>query len=248
MSDGLILHLSGPLQAWGAPAQSNICPTYRQPTRSALTGLIACCLGRERDADNTDLDQLRYTIRIDRLGQILSDFHTAGGNHDPAFGLTTADGGTRDAPVISTRYYLADAAFTLAVTGPTTVLDTAEHALNNPVWTPHLGRRSCLPDTPILLTRSTTAVDDLDRIPLHRPATAAGPVTFTYDTPPAPGRPATTQHNDQPVPGQRRTFTTRRIWEQHRTIPAPNGGLGTAWLTTMADHLGLPTLAQEATR
>ncbi|MFJ3879130.1 type I-E CRISPR-associated protein Cas5/CasD [Streptomyces sp. NPDC090077] len=237
MSDGLILHLSG-LQAWGGPAQAGVRPTYRQPTRSALTGLIACCAGRERDADNSDLDQLRYTIRTDRPGTLLADFHTVGGNHDPVHGLAAADGGTRDAPIVSTRYYLADAAFTLALTGPTPVIDTAEHALTHPVWTPYLGRRSCLPDTPILLARTATAVDDLDHIPLHRADAADQQILFTYDTPPTPDTPASTQHNDQPIHGRHRAWTPRRIWEQHRTIPAPNGGLGTTWLTTLADHYG----------
>ncbi|MFJ6940543.1 type I-E CRISPR-associated protein Cas5/CasD [Streptomyces sp. NPDC101132] len=246
MSDGLILHLSGPLQAWGGPAQANIRPTYRQPTRSALTGLLACCLGRDRGADNTDLDQLRYTIRTDRPGTLLADYHTVGGgSHYPLQGLTTADGGTRDAPIVSTRYYLTGAAFTLAVTGPTPVLDTVEHALTNPAWTPYLGRRSCLPDTPILLTRTPTAVRDLDHTPLHRPTTDTDPVLYTYDTPPTPHTPSTTQQNDQPLPGRHQAWTSRRIWEQHRTIPAPNGGLGTTWLTTLADHYHRP---QEAPR
>lgn len=241
MTDGLILHLSAPLQAWGAPAQTTLRPTYKQPTRSGFTGLLACCLGRERDHPNSDLAQLRYTIRIDRPGTTIADFHTAGARRNAPFGITTADGTHRDDPVISTRYYLADAAFTLAVTGPTPVLDIAEHALRNPVWAPYLGRRSCPPDTPILLTRSAHAVDDLDHIPLHRPSTITGPVTFTYDTPPTPDTPAATQLNDNPAPGHPQTWTTRRIWETQRTIPAPTGGLGTTWLHALADYLGIPT-------
>ncbi|MFE5913482.1 type I-E CRISPR-associated protein Cas5/CasD [Streptomyces wedmorensis] len=248
MSDGLILHLSGALQAWGGPAQANVRPTYRLPTRSALTGLIACCLGRERDADNTDLDQLAYTIRVDRPGSILSDFHTVGGNHDPLFGLATADGGTRDAPIVSTRYYLADAAFTVAVTGPSTVLDHAAEALTHPVWAPYLGRRSCPPDTPVLLTRSPSAVDDLDHVPLHRPIHHTEPVTFAYDREPAPGTPHSGQHNDRPIRGHRRAWTPRPLWEQQRVIPARNGGLGTVWLTALADHLGIPASAPEDPR
>ncbi|MET8751352.1 type I-E CRISPR-associated protein Cas5/CasD [Streptomyces sp. NPDC004667] len=243
MNPGLLLHLSGPLQAWGAPAQANVRPTYRTPTRSALTGMIACCAGRERDADNTDLTQLSYTIRIDRPGSILTDFHTTGANHDPYFGLTTADGGTRDAPIISTRYYLTDAAFTLAVTGPTYTLDTAEQALANPVWAPYLGRRSCPPDTPLLLTRSQNVLDDLDHIPLHRPTHTTGPVTYLYDRPPTPDTPSTGQHHDQPVPGRHQTWTSRPVWEQQRTIPAPSAGLGTRWLNAVADHLNIPTTA-----
>ncbi|MFB6504234.1 type I-E CRISPR-associated protein Cas5/CasD [Streptomyces sp. NPDC002466] len=245
MNSGLIMHLSGTLQAWGSPAQANVRPTYRLPTRSALTGLIACCLGRERDADNTDLAQLSYTLRVDRPGIILSDFHTVGANQDSLFGLTTADGGTRDAPVISTRYYLSDAAFTLAVTGPTPVLDITAEALTNPVWAPYLGRRSCLPDTPLLLARSTHALDDLDHIPLHRPTHHTGPITYVYDSAPTPATPSSRQLHDQPVPGHRRAWTTRPIWEQQRTVPAPNGGIGTAWLHALTDHLGIPAPVKE---
>ncbi|MFG2116683.1 type I-E CRISPR-associated protein Cas5/CasD [Streptomyces sp. NPDC048718] len=245
MSDGLIMHLSGPFQSYGGPAQANLRPTYRQPTRSALTGMIACCLGRERDADNTDLAQLSYTVRVDRPGTILADFHTIGGNHDPVFGLTTAEGKTRDAPIVSTRYYLSDAAFTLAVTGPTPVLDLTAQALTHPVWAPYLGRRSCPPDTPLLLTRSDHALEDLDHIPLHRPTHHTGPVTYVHDSAPTLAAPSSSQFHDQPVPGHHRAWTTRPIWEQQRTIPAPNGGLGTAWLNALADHLGIPTPAKE---
>ncbi|BAU87980.1 CRISPR-associated protein cas5 family [Streptomyces laurentii] len=201
MSNGLIMHLSGPFQSYGGPAQTNLRPTYRQPTRSALTGMIACCLGRERDADNTDLAQLSYTIRVDRPGTILADFHTVGGNHDSVFGLTTAEGKTRDAPIVSTRYYLNDAAFTLAVTGPTPILDLTAQALTHPVWAPYLGRRSCPPDTPSSSPAATTPSKTSTTSPSTAPPpTAPAPSPTSTTAPPPPPPPAAASSTTSPSP------------------------------------------------
>lgn len=92
MSGGLLLHLSGPLQSWGSDADFEVRSTYRWPTRSGLTGLLACCLGRPRDSDNTDLTELSYTIRVDRPGQREMDFHTIGGGYPRHLTPPTADG------------------------------------------------------------------------------------------------------------------------------------------------------------
>ncbi len=53
--------------------------------------------------------------------------------------------------MITERWYPADAAFTIAVTGPDDTAALAAHALTEPLFAPYLGRRSCPPDTPLLL-------------------------------------------------------------------------------------------------
>lgn len=64
-------------------------------------------------------------------GVLLRDYQTAR-NLD-------GTGGTR----LSTRYYLSDAKFLVALEGDNGLLDTIEHALARPHYAPYFGRRSC---------------------------------------------------------------------------------------------------------
>lgn len=240
---GFLMHLSAPLQSWGGPADFKVRPTSTSPTRSALTGLIASSLGRPRDHDNTDLAELRYTIRVDRPGHRQMDFHTIGGGYPRELTPPTADGKRKklgEGTMVTERWYLADAAFTVAVTGPATTTDAAVRALSKPVFAPYLGRRSCPPDAPVLLHANLDdPVAELDRAPLHadRPRNQATiDVTFIYDTAPAPDQPATTTVRDCPGPG--RTFNTRDLWTTKRTLPASLcAGRGTQWLTALVNYI-----------
>src|SRR5699024_3208275 len=137
----LLLLLSGPMQSWGDAAQWSQRHTLDHPTRSGLTGIIAAALGYERGRDLTDLDPLCYTIRVDRPAIRISDFHTVGGAADNT--LPRAKGGSRDEPIVSNRHYLSDAAFTVAISGPESLVTQVKTALRKPVFAPFLGRRSC---------------------------------------------------------------------------------------------------------
>ncbi|MEU9126094.1 type I-E CRISPR-associated protein Cas5/CasD [Streptomyces sp. NPDC048506] len=239
---GLLIHLSAPWQSWGTSADFKVRPTGRYPSRSGLTGLIASALGRSRDHRNDDLAQLRYVIRIDRAGHREMDFHTIGGGYPRELTPPTADGTRKklgEGTMLTERWYLADAAFTVAVTGPEAVTTPAAEALAAPVFAPYLGRRSCPPDTPILLRANITdPVAELDHAPLHTEpprSTDTINITFIHDTPPAPDAPPTTTVRDTPAPG--RTFTTRDIWEISRTLPAHLcAGRGTDWINALADY------------
>ena len=65
------------------------------------------------------LDSLIMGVRVDREGQILRDFHTAGqGAADPYQGHLRADGeSVSKGTIISNRYYLTDAMFLVELTG-----------------------------------------------------------------------------------------------------------------------------------
>ncbi|MEU3466136.1 type I-E CRISPR-associated protein Cas5/CasD [Streptomyces sp. NPDC006733] len=238
----MLLHLSGPLQSWGGPAEFTVRTTHRWPTRSGLTGLLACALGRPRNAANTDLAQLRYTVRVDRPGRREADFHTIGGGYPRHRTPPTADGTFKklgEGTILTERWYLADAAFTVAVTGPTTTLTTCADALAHPVFALYLGRRSCPPDTPVLLFGDVPdPVAELDRLPVHRTPTRHGPrppCTFVYDTPPEPDAPSDTEIHD--IPTGHRTFSRRPVWERQRVLPdAPDAGRGTRWINALTAH------------
>ncbi|GGP80127.1 type I-E CRISPR-associated protein Cas5/CasD [Streptomyces melanogenes] len=237
MTPGLLLHLSAPQMSWGGPQGGKVRDTRPHPTRSALTGLLAAALGRERGSDLTDLDQLQHTIRVDRPGRRLMDFHTIGGGHPKARNILNANGGRRADAIIFEDWYLHDAAFTAALTGPDHLLAQLAAALTHPVFPLYLGRRACPPDTPVLITHTSDADKALTDLPLHRqpPARATHvDVTFLTEQPPAdqPHLPPTRRIQDAPLPG--RTWTTRKVWETRHRLPADQcAGTGTSYLRAL---------------
>ncbi|MDX6740251.1 type I-E CRISPR-associated protein Cas5/CasD [Actinocorallia sp. A-T 12471] len=186
---GLLLHLSGPLQSWGTgDVPANLRDSSRFPTRSGLIGLLACALGRTRDAKTDDLRELRFTIRVDRPGTFLRDFQTVGGGMPRELTVITAEGKRRSAEtatVVSDRYYRQDAAFTVLVEGPSDTLTACADAVRSPRWPLYLGRRSCPPDAPLflVLTDDPEPARHLLRLPLARRAAEGHRVEFISDLP-----------------------------------------------------------------
>jgi CRISPR system Cascade subunit CasD len=252
---GLLLHLASPLQSWGAPSQFSTRLTHPYPTRSALTGLLACAMGRGRDEPVDDLAELGYTVRIDRPGQQFRDYHTVGGGYPRERTVITAEGKRRSgstATLVSHRWYLSDAAFTVAVTGPADTIALAATALRAPCWHPYLGRRSCPPSAPLLITEHPEPVTALDLVPLHRDAgerAEAVEVGFVHEadpgtgtdpdpgTDPGTGTPPSRVIEDVPAADRSRTFGTRAVWETTRPFPADLCvGYGTQYLTAITQY------------
>ncbi|MGW0995313.1 type I-E CRISPR-associated protein Cas5/CasD [Streptomyces sp. NPDC002523] len=185
---GLILRLAGPLQSWGErSAFSPVRDTAPFPTRSALTGLFAAAEGIGRD-DAGGLDRyrpLRFTVRVDRPGTPLVDYHTVGGGLPKARTVATSGGSHKGAAVITRRHYLADAVFVVAVSGPEETTAPLARALRRPHWAPYLGRRSCVPDEPFLLRAHADAPEEelLTRVPLSRTAPPETPEDATLTVP-----------------------------------------------------------------
>lgn len=168
---GLVLRLAAPLQSWGEHSAFTNRDTVRFPTRSGLIGLLAAAEGIGRGQPLDGYAALRFTVRIDRPGVPMVDFHTIGGGR--ARGVPTAEGKYRSvetATIVTRRQYLADAVFTVAVEGPAERIAELAAALRRPHWHPYLGRRSCPPDQPMLLRdRVDDPVADLhQRVPVAR--------------------------------------------------------------------------------
>ncbi|MER6445483.1 type I-E CRISPR-associated protein Cas5/CasD [Streptomyces venezuelae] len=218
------MRLTGPLQSWGEHSHFNERDTAPFPTRSGIIGLLAAALGRSRHQPPGDLAALSVTIRTDRPGVLTRDFHTVGGGLPNKMTVTTAEGTKRSgdtATLTSSRWYLADAAFTVALTHPdgSPLPDGWATALRAPHWPLYLGRRSCPPEGPLLLGSSDHALYDLLHLPLarhHRPAPPPEPDTAT-DTGPAPAVDTINIdfYSDHPLD----------------TLPAPAGGSPTAEAT-----------------
>ncbi|GII97531.1 type I-E CRISPR-associated protein Cas5/CasD [Sinosporangium siamense] len=167
---GLVLRLAGPMQSWGEHSVFNQRDSLRFPTRSGLIGLLACAEGVERGGLLVPYEKLRFTVRIDRPGVHMLDFHTVGGGLPR--GVPRPDGTYRSresATIVTRRQYLADAVFTVAVEGPEQRMGELAEALRHPRWQPYLGRRSCPPDEPLLLRQVDDPVAHLEcKVPMAR--------------------------------------------------------------------------------
>ncbi|UWE08713.1 type I-E CRISPR-associated protein Cas5/CasD [Actinacidiphila bryophytorum] len=187
---GLLLHLAGPLQSWGERSHFNERDTARFPTRSGVMGLLAAALGRSRGEPLGDLTRLSLTVRTDRPGVLLNDLHTVGGGLPSRETVTTAEGKKRPGDtgtLLTHRAYLADAAFTVALTSADPsdrgTISACAEALREPQWPPFLGRRSCPPEGPLLIGETDDALRHLLHLPLAapRPSRAAAGTEFLSD-------------------------------------------------------------------
>lgn len=151
---GLVLRLAGPMQSWGEHSEFGDRDTLPYPSRSGLIGMFAAAQGVTRGESLERYEALRLTVRIDSPGLHMSDFHTIGGGLPRARTVPTAEGKRKPenaTTIVTRRSYLADAVFTVAVTGPG--IEDVGRALRFPRWQSYLGRRSFVPD-PLLVLRT----------------------------------------------------------------------------------------------
>lgn len=251
---GLLLRLAGPMQSWGDHSTFSVRDTATVPTRSAMIGIIAAAQGRRRGESMSDLAALEFTVRVDRPGSVMYDFHTVGGGLPPERTVPTAEGKRRAAgagTIVSRRFYLADAVFTVAVTGPDVLIGQVHKALTSPVWAPYLGRRSCPVEQPFVLSGPIAdAVGHLERLPLNRcrPNRDAASVSVDFVTggPGGDGTASRMTLNDVPVDldlaaGERRSrrrFLTREVHVSSRSRPVDLcAGIGVKYLDVLDEHL-----------
>lgn len=127
----LLLRLAGPLQAWGDGSRFTRRDTATTPTKSGVLGLLAAAQGRRRTDPLEDLVGLRFGVRVDQPGRLVTDFQTA------------IDWAKKVSMPLSYRYYLEDAVFVAGVEGDSDFLRTLREALLEPAYPLYLGRRSC---------------------------------------------------------------------------------------------------------
>ncbi|MBI3371757.1 MAG: type I-E CRISPR-associated protein Cas5/CasD [Betaproteobacteria bacterium] len=214
----LVLRLDGPMQAWGTHTYEDFRPSNLFPTRSGLLGLLGACLGidrRDREELNHLAASVEFAVRMDRKALRperdgsqkkdalkLSDFHTV-------LNARKVDGSVNKNPVVSTREYLYDAVFTVAVeerSGALVSLDCIAGALRKPAFTPVLGRRSCPIARPLLDGGPVEAIDAKSLLAKVPPV---GGVIY------AEGELLSEQPmqiRDVPMYGQHRQFGTRRVY------------------------------------
>ena len=200
----LLLRLDGPMQSWGADSRFGVRDTRREPTKSGVVGLVASALGRPRTHPVDDLVALPFGVRVDREGQVLRDFHTAG-----AGGFYRASGAVeRKNVVISDRFYLADACFTVGFEarsdGEAALLSEMRDALLSPHWPPFLGRRAFPPAAPLVLDLvGLPLLDALRQARLPVPCDGGPNARFVLDADAAPPGPRDLAGADVPLSFER---------------------------------------------
>lgn len=131
------------MQSYGTQDRYSVRTTDREPSLSAVVGLIVGALGRPVTDPIDDLAGLKMGVRTDRPPEIIMDYHTVEGGK----------AGTREKgdQAITHRYYLADAIFLVGLEGRADDLVRISNALERPSETLFLGRMCCTPSMPLTL-------------------------------------------------------------------------------------------------
>ena len=124
------------MQSYGSNSHFEIRHTDPHPSKSAVVGMIAAAMGirREEEERFLPLNTLKFAVRIDQIGRMISDYQTA---------AKYKSSGEFDRTYVTKRYYLEEAVFLVAVEGEDALIDEAWLCLQYPYFPIFYGRRSC---------------------------------------------------------------------------------------------------------
>ncbi len=214
----LAMYLDAPMQSWGYMSRFDRRTTLSHPTRSGIIGMLCAAMGRDR-SDVQILEQFQetgldvYTYQMERR---LVDFHTVGGGFDKSnyrekFCIVPKADGKPGSTVVTQREYLLGSRFGAVLSGHSEFIERAGSALKNPKWGIWLGRKSCIPATPIWQGVFDTDQEAVDRLLVcAKQSGCAGKVIRSvrevdrFDQ-------GTDSLMDIPLDFSKRTFTQRRI-------------------------------------
>lgn len=138
----LLMRMRAPMMSWGDHSRFTIRDTRREPTKSAVIGLLCAALGRPRWEAVNDLTALQMGVRVNQEGVVQCDYHTI------MDGIKS--GGGKGGTVISRRFYVADADYLVGLEGKNRkLLETLDQALLTPTWQLYFGRKSFVPSCPV---------------------------------------------------------------------------------------------------
>ncbi|MBL9182867.1 MAG: type I-E CRISPR-associated protein Cas5/CasD [Verrucomicrobiaceae bacterium] len=163
----LALLLDGPMQSWGFASRFTRRTTALHPTKSGICGLLAAALGYDKHRADEPAQIARLaalsctTVTLPKKGKRddlpilrLSDYHTIGGGYEKGtdwMKKPRAASGAVLETVLSERHYLLDARFAVLLEGEAEYLAEIAAALENPRWGLWLGRKCCIPASPLLI-------------------------------------------------------------------------------------------------
>jgi CRISPR system Cascade subunit CasD len=137
----LLLRMRAPMMSWGDHSRFTIRDTRREPTKSAVIGLLCAALGRPRWEPVYDLAALKMGVRVNQEGLVQCDYHTIMDS--------IRSSGSKGDTVLSDRYYVADADYWVGLEGDRTQLVALDDALQTPCWQLYFGRKSFVPSRPL---------------------------------------------------------------------------------------------------
>lgn len=163
----LLMRLEAPMQSYGVFGKFGERDTGKEPSKSAVIGLVCASLGIERSDDISWLSDYKFGVRADKEGIIRNDYHVAGKE-----GYHRAAGNVERKNAIPTRrFYLADASFLVALeTDDRNKLEEIQMALKNPKWQIFLGKKSFVPTLPVWIDdgiKETSLLQSLKDLPLN---------------------------------------------------------------------------------
>lgn len=129
------------MMSWGDHSRFTIRDTRREPTKSAVLGLLCAALGRSRWETVQDLAALKMGVRVNQEGVVQCDYHTVMDS--------IKSSGSKGETVISQRYYVADGDYLVGLEGDRALLETLDAALQAPTWQLYFGRKSFVPSCPV---------------------------------------------------------------------------------------------------
>lgn len=145
----LTFTLAGPLVSFGEVERWDHRGTETMPTKSAVIGLLGCCLGLQRGDEKLQLldERLHMAAYRERSGPLLTDFQTV---QSPTGAILNTMRKPRGSTIITPKQYVQDAVFQVFLYGDEKALLECEAAMKHPRWVVSLGRRCCPPSVPLL--------------------------------------------------------------------------------------------------
>jgi len=220
----LAMYLDAPLQSWGYMSRFDPRTTLAYPTRSGLLGLVCAAMGIDKAdaAGLRRLDALRVTVLAFQQGPVLVDYHTVGGGYDEkkeplriphAANAFTRQGGlkaTGARTAVTYREYHQHARFGAVLEGSAELIDEIARALADPVWGVWLGRKACIPASPVgqgVFDSRDEAITHLEQL--------AGKKAWRIVTEVERFDEGTDTLMDRPLDFRKRQFAPRRVCVEH---------------------------------
>lgn len=176
----LAIYLDSPLQSWGCGSKFQQRGTESHPTKSGVIGMICAAAGARRGSELerkivSSFRQSRFsawevsTKNNGGASARIEDFHTIGGGYDrddptDKLRISQKAGGGVGETVVTRRAYLAQAKFVAVITGDEGAVQEMSGALENPKWGVWLGRKSCIPASPLMPTVGRDMQDALNAL------------------------------------------------------------------------------------
>ena len=175
----LKLNLSGVLQYFSAEDVTTLRITYTTslyPTAKAINGLICSALGYNRNDPRSEelFNKLSFKYDIVSNPIILNDFQTIKPLKSQLFYMnkqnknnifTTISGTKRDGQLTKNIQYLQDAEYNVYIGSKSEdILLEIYNAIKNPVYSLFIGKRSCVPNKPIVTKFELYNEEDLNNV------------------------------------------------------------------------------------